>query len=207
MIPSVCGLIRWHLFRRPAAPSHPCVLASGHEGMCRDGWGGVFEGTDPRPHALPPEEVDGCNRANCDADEVEPCPASGCALLAGHSGEHMEVDAREWARTKGFDTTTEQVQRDGAALPAEAMAAQVSRLLATPGFPPRAVATLRRADGAFNVLDGLMRNGAPLPGCWRVDEDAEDDEAQHVTDVYDALSEALREDGGAPHSFAALRSA
>ncbi|GAA1459330.1 hypothetical protein NE857_26810 [Nocardiopsis exhalans] len=140
--------------------------------------------------------------------DVTPCPAHGCALLAGHSGKHMDLDAREWASTKGLDMTTDEGHaRNGAALPADAMAAQVSYLLATPGLPPRAVATLRRADGAFNVLDGLLRSGGPVPACWRVASDAGNYKARYVTDVYDRLSEALREDGGAPHAFTALRSA
>ncbi|USY19522.1 hypothetical protein NE857_30510 [Nocardiopsis exhalans] len=115
----------------------------------------------------------------------------------------MSLEAEEFN-----DMTTDEAQTtNGTVLPAEAMAAQVSRLLATPGLPPRAVATLRRADSAFGLLDALLRSGAPIPGCWRVDSDAENYKARYLTDVYDRLSEALREDGGAPHAFAALRSA
>ena len=156
---------------------------------------GTFEGPDAQVYGF--QDFD-----------VTPCPANGCALLAGHDGKHMDLDAREWATTKGFDMTTDEGHtRNGAALSADAMAAQVSRLLATPGLPPRAVGTLRRTDSAFGLLDALMRSGAPVPGCWRVDSDAEGYKARYVTDVYDALSEALREDGGAPYAFAALRSA
>ena len=360
---TACGLTRWHPYLRAAAPSRSCVLESGHEGMCRDGWGSSFEGTKPRPRALSPGEVDEYNRANDAEDaqvygpedsesadarlyglglfearqedaatdfvvvpvpdmlpeevdgvpvmhsvygldtsvlgtlsaddaaerwlpttpdgvhgplcasvtagaewlaevaagtpsgpvygfraletaaasrygsgtfggrdaqayafrgsetadtrlyglglfDVAPCPAHGCALLAGHGGKHMDLDAREWAGTKGLDMTTEEAQTtNGTVLPAEAMADQVSRLLATPGLPARSVATLRRADGAFNLLDGLMRSGAPVPGRWRVTEDAEDDAAEYVTRVYDALSESLREHGEFFECFAELRMA
>lgn len=93
------------------------------------------------------------------------------------------------------------------ALPTEAMTAQVSHLLATPGLPARSVGTLRRADNAFGLLDALLRSGAPLPSYWHVDEHADDDEAERITRVYDSLSEALRETGGVADSFAALRSA
>lgn len=288
-----CAMTRWHPFNRAAAAPRSCVLHSRHSGLCRDGWGGPFEQTDPRALALFPDQVDGCNHTTwvnyvdnfpaCDVStytspanhsdahrgtegdragpshvrgsrcyrprgrlpcvaeqghqdqqrnafggtwqneadanaaqpyaygsesfEVAACPVNGCALLAGHSGEHMDLDAREWAGAKGHDMTTDEGHTRGAALPADAMAAQMSRLLATPGLPVRSVATLRRADGAFNVLDGLMRSGAALPRDWHVDEDAEKDEAQYVTEVYDGLSEALREEGSIPQSFAALRSA
>ncbi|GAA1462974.1 hypothetical protein [Nocardiopsis exhalans] len=90
-------------------------------------------------------------------------------------------------------------------LPAEAMAAEVSRLLATPGLPGQSVAALRRADSAFDVLDGMLRNGAPVPLRWPVNGDAERHEP--VTALYDAVSESLREVGGAARSFVALRSA
>lgn len=202
---TACAMTRWHPFRTASAPSKPCVLDSGHDGMCHDGWGGVFEGTRPRPRSLSPEEVDAYNRANDAqdddagteedlrtlADDVKACPVTNCALLKDHQGKHMDLQGREWAGT----------------LPTEAMAAQVSHLLTTPGLPARSVGTLRRADNAFGLLDALMRSGAPLPSYWHVDEHADDSDAEHVTHTYDALSEALRETGEVAACFTALRAA
>lgn len=90
-------------------------------------------------------------------------------------------------------------------LPADVMAAEVSRLLATPVVPEQSVVALRRTDSAFDVLDGLLRSGAPLPLHWS----ATGDTKRHapVTALYDAVSESLREVGGIAQSFAALRSA
>ncbi|GAA1459305.1 hypothetical protein [Nocardiopsis exhalans] len=90
-------------------------------------------------------------------------------------------------------------------LSADIMAAEVSRLMATPVVPEQSVVALRRTDSAFDVLDGLLRSGAPLPLHWRVNGDAK--RREPVTALYDSVSEALREVGGAAQSFAALRSA
>ena len=90
-------------------------------------------------------------------------------------------------------------------LPTDIMAAEVSRLLATPGFLGQSVANLRRADSAFDVLDGLMRGGAPLPSHWSVNRGTERHEP--VTVLYDSVSESLREVGGATQSFGGRRSA
>lgn len=94
---------------------------------------------------------------------------------------------------------------DPLGLPADIMVTELSRLLATPGFLGRSVATLRRADGAFNVLDELMRDGDPLPRRWSVQGGPE----RHgpVTELYDSVSETLREEGGPAQSFMALRRA
>lgn len=91
-------------------------------------------------------------------------------------------------------------------LPADIMVAEVSRLLAAPGFLGQSMATLRRADSAFNVLDGLLRSGASLPLRWPVNGNAE--RYEPMTVLYDSVSESLREVGiGAVQSFIALRSA
>lgn len=90
-------------------------------------------------------------------------------------------------------------------LSAEVIAVRLSTLLATPGAPVYSVANLRRADHAFDLLDGLMRGGAPLPFFWPVSE--ETDGHDGVTELYDATSEALRRSGGVEQSFAALRTA
>jgi hypothetical protein len=90
-------------------------------------------------------------------------------------------------------------------LPADIMAAEVSRLLATPVVPEQSVVALRRTDSAFDVLDGLMRSGAPLPLHWSGTGDPK--RREPVTVLYDSVSEALREVGGAAQSFVALRSA
>lgn len=94
---------------------------------------------------------------------------------------------------------------DSLALPADVMVTELSRLLATSGFLGQSVDTLRRADGAFDVLDELMRSGAPLPRRWSVNGGQE----RHgpVTELYDSVSESLREVGGAAQSFMALRRA
>lgn len=90
-------------------------------------------------------------------------------------------------------------------LPADVMVAELSRLLAKPGFLGQSVATLRRADGAFDVLDELMRSGGPLPCCWPGKGRPE----RHgpVTELYDSVSETLREVGGPVQSFMVLRRA
>lgn len=90
-------------------------------------------------------------------------------------------------------------------LPADVMAAEVSRLMATPVVPEQSVVALRRTDSAFGVLDGLLRSGAPLPLHWSATGDTKRHEP--VTALYDSVSEALREVGGAAQSFAALRAA
>ncbi|WP_229826335.1 hypothetical protein [Nocardiopsis terrae] len=81
----------------------------------------------------------------------------------------------------------------------------MSRLLATPGTYGDSAANLRRADSAFDVLDRLMRDGAPLPSRWPVERDGNGHE--HVTVLYDSVSESLREVGGPLRSFASLRRA
>ena len=89
--------------------------------------------------------------------------------------------------------------------PADIMVAEVSRLLASPGFLGQSVVTLRRADSAFDVLDGLMRTGAPLPRHWPLNGDT--GRYEPVTVLYDSVPESLREVGGAVRSFVALRCA
>ncbi len=102
--------------------------------------------------------------------------------------------------TANHDTVSGSLDR-----PADIMVAELSRLLATPGFLGQSVANLRRADSAFDVLDGLMREGAPLPFDWLVNGDVERHEP--VTVLYDSVSESLREVGGVAQSFVALRCA
>ena len=102
-------------------------------------------------------------------------------------------------------TTNHDAVSDSPCLPADIMVAEVSRLLATPGFLGQSVVTLRRADSAFDVLDGLMRGGVSLPSGWPVNCDAKRHEP--VTVLYDSVSESLREVGGAVPSFVALRRA
>lgn len=74
-ITDTCGLTRWHPFLRASAPSRSCLRAAGHDGMCRDGLGGQFEGTPSRPRALTSEEVDAANRAAfAEDDQVDAAP-------------------------------------------------------------------------------------------------------------------------------------
>ncbi|QVQ53782.1 hypothetical protein J4H86_08745 [Spiractinospora alimapuensis] len=51
---------------------------------------------------------------------------------------------------------------------------------------------LAHADAAFAELDSHMREGTPVPPCWRV-ADADEAAQDQITRAYDALSEALRE--------------
>lgn len=83
------------------------------------------------------------------------------------------------------------------------MVMTIGRLLAAPGLPAQARRTLKRADRGFDVLDGLLRSGAPVPACWHVTDQADEAACTRATLVYDTLSEALRETGGAPTCFAA----
>lgn len=119
-----------------------------------------------------------------DAEAVPGCSASLCILPADHPGEH-EATAETFT--------------------ANAMAAKVSRLLATPGLPAYGVATIRNADEAFDALDSFLRAGGPPPSRWCAHGDTGDAEAERVTLVYDALSEALREGGGVTACFEAVR--
>lgn len=87
--------------------------------------------------------------------------------------------------------------------PAETLVVRLSALLATPGAPVYSVDDLRRADHVFDHLDGLMRGGAPLPFFWPASEQTDGHDG--VTELYDATSEALRNQGGVERSFASLR--
>lgn len=48
-------------------------------------------------------------------------------------------------------------------LSAAALAVRLSALLATPGAPVYSVDDFRQADHLFDLIDRLMRGGAPLP--------------------------------------------
>ena len=79
---------------------------------------------------------------------IEPvdCASPRCVLGHGHEGSHT-------AHTEPFVVN--------------ACAAQLRRLLASPGLPCDAVATLNSADNVFTTLDSLLRAGSSLPEPWR----------------------------------------
>ncbi|MEU3310555.1 hypothetical protein [Nocardiopsis sp. NPDC006832] len=120
---------------------------------------------------------------------IEPlnCASPRCVLGQNHGGAHTE-------HTEPFVVN--------------ACAAQLHRLLTSPGPPCGAVATLNSADNVFTTLDSLLRAGAPLPSRWVLS--GHDGDMEPITRVYDALSEALRETGESGETgpvFTALREA
>lgn len=62
-------------------------------------------------------------------------------------------------------------------------------LLSTDGDPR---SQLAHADAAFAELDDQMRAQTQVPPCWRI-ADADQATRDHITQTYDALSDALRE--------------
>lgn len=118
--------------------------------------------------------------------DVEPlnCASPRCVLGPNHEGTHTE-------HTEPFVVN--------------ACAAQLHRLLTTPGLPCDAADTLSSADNVFTTLDSLLRAGAPLPSLWSLS--GHDGDMEDVTRAYDALSEALRETGETCPVFTALREA
>ena len=59
-------------------------------------------------------------------------------------------------------------------------------------------------DAAFGCLDGLLRAGAPSPPVWKVVPQAAFSVHEEVTELYDVVSEALRERGNVAVSRQAL---
>lgn len=88
-----------------------------------------------------------------------------------------------------------------------ALARTLERMLARPGPPEHALTRLTHVDTAFGILDALLRSGAPVPPYWVVDDDSAAHTLDSVTRTYDAVSEALRETGGAEACVRALRAA
>lgn len=117
-----------------------------------------------------------------------PCPVSGCAVCAAAEGAHI-----------------------GASVAVRACVAflvqEISQVLARPGLPAHSVQTLNRVDAAFGCLDALLRAGAEVPAEWSVVSSADPWAREEVTDLYDLVSEALRETGDVMVCRQALRTA
>lgn len=90
---------------------------------------------------------------------------------------------------------------------ADALVAEITRTLTAPGHPAHAVRTLNHADAAFGRLDFALRRGGQLPSGWKVAPDACDPAHEYVDTLYDLVSETLRDRGGPPTCWKALRSA
>ncbi|GHD37661.1 hypothetical protein GCM10007147_45840 [Nocardiopsis kunsanensis] len=162
--------------------------------------------TDPTPDMLNELRTDGTPaHYRVHADDLRTlnapssCPVAGCALLAGHTGLHMTLEAEEFA-----DVST---QNDVSALVRE-----VSAVLVTPGTLRDACEKLNAADAAFGRLDMELRRGGRVPACWSpIDDDMVDVLAWEpddvVTRLYDTVSAALRTTGDASTCLGALREA
>ena len=84
---------------------------------------------------------------------------------------------------------------------------EITQVLARPRMSAQVVETLSRVDAAFGCLDGLLRAGAPSPPVWKVVPQAALSVREEVTELYDVVSEALRERGGLAVSRQALHAA
>lgn len=89
----------------------------------------------------------------------------------------------------------------------DTLVAAITRTLTNPGNPAHAVDTLNYADTLFGRLDLLLRRGHSLPSGWRVAPDAHVRAHDDVDTLYDLVSESLREMGGPPVCWKALRDA
>ena len=81
---------------------------------------------------------------------------------------------------------------------------EITQVLARPMMPAQEAETLSRVDAAFGCLDGLLRVGAPSPPVWKVVPQAAFSVHEEVTELYDVVSEALRERGNVAVSRQAL---
>ena len=70
-----------------------------------------------------------------------------------------------------------------------------------------AVGKLNAVDVVFGRLDMALRRGERLPVRWSASVPASGADREHVTDLYDRLSEALRTTGPASTCLEALRAA
>lgn len=80
-------------------------------------------------------------------------------------------------------------------------------MLARPGRPAQDVTRLDQVDTASGILDALLSSGALEPATWVVDDDSAAHTLDSVMRTYDAVSEALRETGGAEVCVWSLRAA
>jgi hypothetical protein len=126
-------------------------------------------------------------------DEVKACPITGCALLAGHEGEHMSLDAEEFAN--GPHEVRE----------ATALADQLSTLLAVRGNAAKMRHALRVADRVFDALHEHLRSGGTPPRGWAPGKGA--DGQRYTTAWFDALSETLRDPNARPTLRATVNAA
>lgn len=100
------------------------------------------------------------------APEPASCTSPRCVLEAEHAGTH--ADHPEPFIVNGC-------------------VSQLGRLLATPGLPRDAAATLDTAASVWTTLDTLLRTGGPLPSRWV----ARSVGRGRATPVYESLCEAL----------------
>lgn len=84
---------------------------------------------------------------------------------------------------------------------------EITKALAHPGLPACSVAVLNRVDEDFGHLDALMRAGAHPPALWTMTSQTEPWTPEEITDLYDSVSEALRETGDVTVCHQALRTA
>ena len=113
------------------------------------------------------------------------CPVSGCAAPEGvHGGVPVALRA----------CVTFLVE-------------EITEVLAHPGLPAYSVGVLNRVDAAFGCLDALLRAGVQPPALWTVTPQVVPLAQEEVTELYDAVSEALRETGDVMVCRQALRTA
>lgn len=185
---TTCGMCRWHPFHRASAPSKPCILATGHDGLCRDGWGGQFTGSVPRTEALDPADVDAMNEDAMPADSREDVPVSfvdtyvnELSVLMTNLGHpaHASVRIRQCDR---LFSAIDHHMRDGGALPLrwrvnrnagvsdrdamDTVYDALSEALRERGGVVADRAALDIARREWERLDGLIRDGSPLPSPW-----------------------------------------
>lgn len=98
------------------------------------------------------------------------CPSPRCVLTPGHTGVHAD-------HPEPFVVN--------------ACAAQLHRLLTTPGLPGDAPANLASAQTVWETLDSLLHTGAPLPDRWATPRTGGPLEGVATTPAYDELCDTL----------------
>ncbi|MCY9786774.1 hypothetical protein KIK06_23090 [Nocardiopsis sp. EMB25] len=178
----------------------PCVLVPDHDGPHTNAAHDRWHDTDvwDQPHAqtgreaerhappfvsVPARTAEGADTSD-DTDQVKACPVTGCALVAGHEGKHMSLDAEEF------------VHEPQATVDATVLAEQLSTLLAVRGNAARMRHALRVADRVFDALHEHLRGGGTPPRGWLPGRGG--DGQRYTTAWFDALSETLRDPNARP---------